>query len=111
MDRVSSMTDGLLKTKLHVPITPARLVARARLNGSVGVRNYRSTVANQCACRVRKDNLVCDFIRQIDRPVAWISRYSGDDNLSKFLRYVVAALTGIKVKISEALKSLIEAPQ
>src|SRR5258708_37219751 len=105
------MADGLLKTKLHVSVAGARLVSRARLTDQLlsGIAGRLSLISAPAGSG--KTTLVCDFIRQLNRPVAWVSLDSGDDDISRFLGYAVAALRGIDVTISDKFQYLIESPQ
>ena len=102
------MSDNLLKTKLHIPAGRTRLVHRSRLIDQLmsGIDGRLSLISAPAGSG--KTTLVCDFVRQINRPTAWISLDSGDDDVTRLLTYVVAALDSINVRTSNGLRSLLE---
>jgi len=58
-----------------------------------------------------KTTLVSEWIAGLDRPVAWLSLDEGDNDPSRFLSYVIAALQTIAPKIGAGVLAALQSPQ
>jgi LuxR family maltose regulon positive regulatory protein len=58
-----------------------------------------------------KTTLVSEWIAQCERPVAWLSLDEGDNDLTRFLSYLIAALQTVKAGIGESLLAMIQSHQ
>jgi LuxR family maltose regulon positive regulatory protein len=101
----------LLQTKLYVPPVRPELVSRPRLieRLSAGLRRKLTLV---CApAGYGKTTLVNAWVRSVDQPLTWISLDEGDNDLVRFLNYLVAALRQVDDEIGRAVQHVLEAPQ
>lgn len=80
----------LLATKLHAPAPRADRVRRERLFDRLDCRAALSLVSAPAG--FGKSTLVSDWLRQRERPAAWVSLDPADSDLRRFLAYVIAAL-------------------
>ncbi|MGZ9165215.1 MAG: LuxR C-terminal-related transcriptional regulator, partial [Anaerolineales bacterium] len=58
-----------------------------------------------------KTTLVSEWVAGCERPAAWLSLDDGDNDPTRFLTYLVAALQTISANIGERLLSVLQAPQ
>ena len=109
------MSQTILRTKLCVPPERPQLVARLRLTDSLlaGFAGKLSVIS--AAAGSGKTTLVSDLVRQIERPVAWLSLDGGDNDPMRFLAYLVAAFREScresAAGIGDATASLLQSPQ
>jgi len=58
-----------------------------------------------------KTTLVSEWIAQCGRPIAWLSLDEGDNDLTRFLSYLIAALQTIKAGLGESLLPMFQSTQ
>ena len=58
-----------------------------------------------------KTTLVSTWARGCDRPVAWLSLDDGDNDPTRFLSYVVAALQAVSPNLGESALLALRSPQ
>jgi LuxR family maltose regulon positive regulatory protein len=58
-----------------------------------------------------KTTLVSEWITRCGRPAAWLSLDEGDNDLTRFLSYLIAALQTIKAGLGESLLATFQTPQ
>jgi LuxR family maltose regulon positive regulatory protein len=107
----------VLQTKLC--IAPARpdLVLRPRLierlNEGLWLGRQLTLISAPAGCG--KTTLLSEWAVDCGRPVAWLSLDEGDDDLVRFLAYLVAALRMIpglgKVGVGESALAMLRSPQ
>jgi LuxR family maltose regulon positive regulatory protein len=108
------MPTRLLATKLHVPAPRSQLVPRPRLLDRLGP--LRTLTLVSAPAGFGKTTLLAEWIArngqcEPDLRVAWLSLDDGDNDVSRFLAYVVAALQTLDADLgSEALSLLADAP-
>jgi LuxR family maltose regulon positive regulatory protein len=104
--------DPLLQTKLYIPPTRPDSVSRPRLIERLdeGVRLGRQLTLVSAPAGFGKTTLLSDWLRQMDRPVAWLSLDEGDNDLARFLAYLIAALQRIDPAIGQAVQAGLQAP-
>ena len=56
-----------------------------------------------------KTTLLSDWLRQTDRPVAWLSLDEGDNDPTRFLAYLIAALQRIDPAIGQTAQAMLQA--
>jgi LuxR family maltose regulon positive regulatory protein len=71
---------------------------------------HRLTLASALAGS-GKTSLLSDWLRQADRPVAWLSLDDGDNDATRFLAYLLAALQKIDPAIGQAAQATLQAPR
>ncbi|MFC1960309.1 LuxR C-terminal-related transcriptional regulator [Chloroflexota bacterium] len=106
------MSGMLLKTKLHIPPRP-NLVPRPHLLHKLneGVQSGRRLTLISAPAGFGKTTLLSEWISQQDRPVAWLSIDEGDNDISRFFSYLVAALQSIDLNIGEAAPGILQSSQ
>lgn len=97
------MEPRLLATKLFVPVTRAACVPRPRLRtlldrGVAGPLTLLSAPAGS-----GKTTLVANWLRESERDAAWFSLDERDNDLARFLRYLVAAIARLHEGFGEGL--------
>ncbi len=108
------MPTRLLATKLHVPAPRSQLVPRPRLLDRLGP--LRTLTLVSAPAGFGKTTLLAEWIArngqcEPDLRVAWLSLDDGDNDVSRFLAYVVAALQTLDADLgSEALSLLADVP-
>ena len=106
------MTFSLLTTKLHIPTPRPDLVSRPRLIEQLNTCSTRKLTLVSAPAGFGKSTLLSTCIQQIESGtrVAWLSLDEGDNDLTRFLTYFVAALQTIGTNIGQgalaALQSL-----
>jgi LuxR family maltose regulon positive regulatory protein len=104
---------SLLTTKLYIPPVQPKLVARPHLIEQLaeGLRlGHRLTLVSAPA-GFGKTTLLSEWLRQADRPVAWLSLDDGDNDPTRFLAYLVAALQGIDPAIGQTVEAALKSPE
>ena len=89
------MIDAILTTKLYVPPARSELVSRPRLIARLMEGLTRKLILISAPAGFGKTTLLGEWVGHIELPVAWVSLEEGDNDLSRFLTYVVAALQTI----------------
>ena len=101
----------LLATKLYVPRPRQALVARPTLFARLeeGLRQKLTLVSAPAG--FGKTTLIAAWARQAEYPVAWLSLDAADDDLARFLAYVVAALQTVDSHLGEEMLAAVEGNQ
>jgi len=110
------MPTSVLATKLFVP--PRRFTSVPRLHlverlneGLCQDQEYRRPLTLISApAGFGKTTLLSEWIPTCRRPVAWVSLDEGDNDLARFLVYVVTALRKIEPAIGEQLLTVLQNP-
>src|SRR5215469_6792093 len=84
--------DVLLATKLHVPRPQPGFVPRQRLVQALEEGLARGRVLVCAPAGSGKTVLLADWARHGERPVAWLSLDTGDNDPARFWRHLVAAV-------------------
>jgi LuxR family maltose regulon positive regulatory protein len=109
------VTMPLLTTKLYIPpIRPReRVVPRPRLIEKLneGPRSGRKLTLISAPAGFGKTTLVSEWVAGCDRPAAWLSLDEGDNDPTRFLAYLVAALQTIAANIGEGVLDVLHASQ
>jgi LuxR family transcriptional regulator, maltose regulon positive regulatory protein len=101
----------ILATKLSIPRPRPGLVPRPRLTKQLkaGLSGVLTLIAAPAG--FGKTTLLSDWLPTAGRPVAWLALDAGDNNLSSFLQYLVAALQTIAAATGNAALALLRSPQ
>ena len=93
-------TGSLIHTKLHLPATRPRLVPRARLQEQIrrGLAGPLTLIIAPAG--FGKTTLIASCVTAYGMPVAWLSLDRDDNQLERFLSYLVAALQQVDSKIA-----------
>ena len=101
----------LLATKLHRPLPRTHLVRRPHLaerltQGVVGPLTLVSAPAG-----FGKTTLLAQWLAESGLPVAWLSLEAGDNELVRFLSYLIAALQTLDPHLGAVALALLQMPQ
>lgn len=101
----------LLRTKLYIPHQRRRLVVRERLTGklSEGLRRKLTLIAAPAGSG--KTTLAGEFTKQAGRPIAWVSLDASDNDPSRFVAYVLAAIDSALPGLADAAQLMLKSPQ
>lgn len=107
------MFENLLRTKLALPPVRPDLVSRQhlieRLNQSLQFGRKFTLVSAPAG--FGKTTLVSSWAQQAKQPVSWLSLEESDNDLHRFLTYLVAALQTADRRIGDGLMATIQAPE
>ena len=112
------MATPLLQTKLYIPPPRPELVPRLRLieQLNAGLRSGRKLTLVSAPAGFGKTTLVSEWIQALGGAtpplaIAWLSLDEGDNDLTRFLIYSIAALQTIEASIGKGALSALESPQ
>ena len=94
----------LLKTKLYVPPPRPKLIRRPRLVERLDEVLHHKLTLVAAPAGYGKSTLLSEWLRQDQIPAAWLSLDETDNDLARFLMYVVAALRTIESNVDIALQ-------
>jgi LuxR family maltose regulon positive regulatory protein len=102
----------ILTTKLYVPPVRANIVQRARLVQQIetGITSNHKLTLVSAPAGFGKTTLISDWGNETRIPIAWVSLDGGDNDLTRFLGYCIAALRTIKPNIGDASLELQQSP-
>ncbi len=105
------MPTPILATKLYVPPPQPSVVLRPRLIGQLNEGLHRRLTLISAPAGSGKTTLLGEWVVSRGRPAAWLSLDEGDNDLTRFLTYLVAALQTIAADIGEGVSSVLQSPQ
>ena len=110
-------TTPILATKLYIPLPPPRVVLRPRLIERLNEGLCQEQGFGQKLTLISapsgfgKTTLISEWIPNCKRPVAWLSLDEGDNDLTRFLVYIVAGLQTIATGIGKEIFGVLQNPQ
>ena len=113
------MPEQLLLTKLYIPPPRLKIVPRPRLIERLNEGLHRMVILISAPAGFGKTTLVSEWLKDCQQPVAWLSLDEGDNEPTRFLTYLVAALQslalskveGIAAKVGEGTLVALQSPQ
>ena len=105
------MNIPILSTKLYIPLPRTNVVLRPRLIERLNEGLDRKLTLISAPAGFGKTTLVSEWVAGCERPVAWLSLDEGDNDPTRFLTYLVAALQTIAANIGEGVVSSLKSPQ
>jgi LuxR family maltose regulon positive regulatory protein len=104
--------DTLIRTKLRRPFTRPALVPRPRLQARIAEGLRRPLTLVTAPAGFGKTTLVASCVNDCEMPVAWLSLDKDDNQVARFVEYLVAALQAAAPTLgSEAAQLLAGARQ
>ena len=103
--------EQLLTTKLYLPPTRPDIVPRPRLVERLNEGLHRKFSLISAPAGFGKTTLVSEWVAGCERPAAWLSLDEGDNDPTRFLAYIVAALQTIAANIGEGVLGMLQSPQ
>ncbi len=114
----------LLTTKLYISPVRPNLVSRPRLIKRLNAGLHRNLTLISAPAGFGKTTLVSEWIHHLEtrffpknlvsglpRPIAWLSLDDGDNDLIRFLTYLVAALQTVDAGIGQDVLDVLQSPQ
>ncbi|MNU89262.1 HTH-type transcriptional regulator MalT [compost metagenome] len=105
------MTTPILYTKLYIPPLRPSLVARPRLIERLDKGLPGKLTLISASAGFGKTTLASHWLTGSDRQVAWLSMDEADNDSTRFLTYLFAALKPIGANMEEGLIGLLQSPQ
>ena len=97
------MSTPILTTKLYIPLPRHRTVLRPRLIEQLNEGLHHKLILISAPAGFGKTTLVSEWLAGCQQPCAWLSLDEGDNDLTRFLTYLVAALQTIDVNVGKDL--------
>jgi LuxR family transcriptional regulator, maltose regulon positive regulatory protein len=105
------MSAPILATKLYIlPLRP-NVVLRARLIARLNAGLHRKLTLISAPAGFGKTTLLSEWVAACQRPAAWLSLDEGDNDPTRFLAYLVAALQTIGSTIGAGVVGVLQSPQ
>jgi len=101
----------LLKTKLYLPKTRSDLVSRPRLIERLNAGMERKLILISAPAGFGKTTLLCEWVEKSRLPTGWLSLDEDDNDITRFLTYLIKALQIIYSNIDETPLELLRTPQ
>src|ERR671933_2361215 len=105
------MSPQILPRKLSIPPLRPNVVLRPRLTEQLNEGLHRKLTLISAPAGFGKTTLLSEWVAQCERPTAWLSLDAGENDLTRFLLYLVAALQTVAPKIGEGLLRVLQSPQ
>ena len=105
------MPTPILATKLYIPPPRPKVVLRPRLIERLNAGLHRKLTLISAPAGFGKTTLVSAWVANCARPVAWLSLDEGDNDPTRFLTYLVAALQTVAPHIGAGVLGALQAPQ
>jgi LuxR family maltose regulon positive regulatory protein len=107
------MSGSILATKLYIPPPRPKIVLRPRL-----IERLNEALSSGCKLTLisasagfGKTTLVSGWVAGCERSTAWLSLDEGDNDPTRFLTYLVAALQTIAANIGKGVLGVLQSPQ
>src|SRR6266568_1135877 len=100
-----------LLTKLHVPRPRTHLVPRSHLVGRLQQGAERALTLVSAPAGFGKTTLLAQWLAESGTPVAWLSVEAEDNDPTRFLSYLIAALQTLDAQIGTMALALLRTPQ
>jgi LuxR family maltose regulon positive regulatory protein len=101
----------ILQTKLYIPPIRPELVSRPRLIERLNAGLHRKLTLVSAPAGFGKTTLVSEWVAGCGRPAAWLSLDEGDNDPTRFLAFLVAALQTIAANIGKGVLGVLQSPQ
>lgn len=101
----------LVRTKLYIPRGRQELVPRPRLVARLNQGLLTPVILISGPAGFGKTTLLAEWIRQGEWTPAWISLDEGDNDLMRFLSYLVTALNNVEPGVYQTALEMLQSPQ
>ena len=105
------MVDAILTTKLYVPPARSELVTRPRLIDRLNEGLTRKLILISAPAGFGKTTLLGEWVGHNELPVAWVSLDESDNDLPRFLTYLVTALQRIDADMGAGALGALQSQQ
>jgi LuxR family transcriptional regulator, maltose regulon positive regulatory protein len=106
------MSTPILATKLYIPPPRPKVISRPRLIEKLneGLTTGRKLSLISAPAGFGKTTLVSEWVTGYGRPTAWLSLDEGDNDSTRFVTYLIAALQTIAPHIGKGLLDVLQSP-
>ena len=104
------MSAPILATKLYIPPSRPRVVLRPRLIERLNEGLHGKLTLISAPAGFGKTTLASEWVASCGQPVAWLSLDEGDNDPTRFLTYLVAALQTIAANIGAGILNVLQSP-
>src|SRR5258708_23328017 len=105
------MSTPILATKLYIPRLRPNVVRRPRLLERLNEGLHRNLILISAPAGFGKTTLVSEWLASCHRPAAWLSLDEGENDLTRFLTYLIAAVQTIAPTIGEGGLTILQSNQ
>jgi LuxR family maltose regulon positive regulatory protein len=105
------MPTPILATKLYLPRPRPNVVSRPHLLERLNEGLHRKLTLISAPAGFGKTTLVSEWLAGCERPAAWLSLDEGENDPTRFLTYLVAALQTIAATIGEGVLGVLQSSQ
>ncbi|MBA3636590.1 MAG: tetratricopeptide repeat protein [Rubrobacteraceae bacterium] len=105
------MSTPILTTKLYVPPPRPHAVLRPRLIARLDESLHRKLTLICAPAGFGKTTLLSEWVAACESPAAWLSLDEGDNDPTRFLAYLVAALQTVAPDVGEGVLGVLQSPQ
>src|SRR5215469_9222954 len=105
------MPTPILATKLYVPGIRPNVVSRPHLLERLNEGLHRKLTLISAPAGFGKTTLVSQWLAGGPRPAAWLSLDEGENDPSRFLTYLIAALQTLEATIGAGVMNVLQSPQ
>src|SRR4051812_44518477 len=105
------MSTPILTTKLYIPPPRPNAVPRTRLIARLNAGLHHKLILIAAPAGFGKSTLLSAWATSCNRPAAWLSLDNTDNEPTRFLTYLVAALQTIAPTIGSGVVGVLQAPQ
>lgn len=105
------MSMPILTTKLYIPLPRSKLVKRSHLIQQLNEGINRKLTLISAPAGFGKTTLVSEWVADCKRPAAWLTLDDGENDVIRFLSYLIASLQTIDVNIGKQLLGMMQSVQ
>ena len=106
----TSLGDTILATKLYAPPIRPNLVRRQPLTERLDQGTKGKLTLVSAPAGFGKTTLLSEWCLRSELPVVWVSLDQGDNDLGRFLTYLVVAVEKLRAGVGESTLSLLHSP-
>src|SRR5215510_13585687 len=110
LDDFVMMNQSIISTKINIPRSRTELVIRPRVMEMLheGLMRPAALTLVSASAGYGKTTLVVSWLHTIQHRCAWLSLGADDDNLPRFIAYLIASLQKIHKSIGQTVQQKLE---
>jgi len=105
------MSTPLLVTKLYIPPPGPKVIRRPRLVERLNEGLHRKLTLISAPAGFGKTTLVSEWVADSERLTAWLSLDEADNDPTRFLTYLTAALQTVAANVGGAILNVLQSPR
>lgn len=105
------MPTPILTTKLYIPSIRSEIVSRPRLSEKLNTGLHRKLTLISAPAGFGKTTIVSEWAVDSKLPVAWLSLDDGENDPTRFIVYLVAAIRTIAPDFGNDVMGMLQSPQ